>query len=137
MKKLLFAASFIILASLGNLAYAQSGKLKWLDGTWNGVGYQPGLKSQWEVKLVVNSAENTISISYPDLDCSGNWQIMKVKKRRISEFKEVILEGRDKCLNDLKVLIHLLDKEYLSVSYFISGTDKLDAFTVLKKQKKN
>lgn len=134
MKKCLFLGLSLVFAFLGTQAYSQSKKIKWLDGVWVGVGYQPPTKSNWQIKLEVNASENSILIDYPDLECSGKWEIKSLKKNKKSEFEEIILEGLNVCDNHVKVIIQPIDEHYLSVSYFLPSYDGVAAFSVLRKQ---
>ena len=41
-----------------------------------GVGFQKGTNESWKIELIKNS-DDTFSVNYPDLECSGIWKIAK------------------------------------------------------------
>ena len=109
---------------------------KWLHGSWEGVGYQSPTNSAWEINLQYDAKKEIFSISYPSLGCSGNWKLLEAEENRLV-FVEQITEGLDKCDNNVKVIVNYVDKEYISVSYFIPKLiDNVVAYSVLKRKSK-
>ena len=113
---------FILL--LSTIAYANHGfgqeSLNWLNGHWEGVGYQPPTNTSWDVVLDFDPTANSIKIQYPTLSCSGEWQLKKSSKGR-AEFIEKIQLGTEKCDQDVKVIVQQIDDCYISVTYFLPG----------------
>ena len=77
-----------------------------------GVGFQKGINESWKIELTKNS-DDTFSVNYPDLECSGIWKIVKnlkdiytVEEGVNSLIAEEILEaGLDKCMNNGWILL--------------------------------
>ncbi len=77
-----------------------------------GVGFQKGTNESWKIELSKNS-DDTFSVNYPDLKCSGIWKIAKNLediypveegvKSLIAE--EKINIGLDKCMNNGWILL--------------------------------
>ena len=77
-----------------------------------GVGFQKGINESWKIELTKNS-DDTFSVNYPDLECSGIWEIAKNLKDiyPVEEgVKYLIAEekldiGLDKCMNNGWILL--------------------------------
>ena len=77
-----------------------------------GVGFQKGINQSWKIELTKNS-DDTFSVNYPDLECSGIWKITKNLKDiyPVEEgVKYLIAEekldiGIDKCMNNGWILL--------------------------------
>ena len=77
-----------------------------------GVGFQKGTNESWKIELTKNS-DDTFSVNYPDLECSGIWKIAKnlkdiypVEEGVNPLIAEEILEtGLDKCMNNGWILL--------------------------------
>jgi hypothetical protein len=132
MKKL-FCLTAILSFTL-TFSYAQK-QIKWLHGTWTGIGYQPAALTQqvWPINLSYGKEKESFSIVYSSFPCNGNWEFVKGDKNR-AEFIERIKNGTDKCANNLKVIVTVIDQTHVSVSYFYAGSPDVDAFSVLTKR---
>ncbi|MCB0707046.1 MAG: hypothetical protein KDC34_17140 [Saprospiraceae bacterium] len=107
--------------------------LPWLEGHWEGVGYQVPTDSHWEIELTFDSLNAQLLIEYPSLSCSGHWELVD-SREGYAEFVERITEGVDKCDNGGKVVVTQIDSEYLSVAYFLPEYyDGVVAQAVLRK----
>jgi hypothetical protein len=71
------------------------------NGVWTGQGTQ-GNGDNWSIKLTINNGR--YNIEYPSLECGGNLKIMTGDLKTL-EFEEVITFGKNKCLNNGKVVI--------------------------------
>src|SRR5436190_18486836 len=132
MKKL-FYFTFILCFTL-NISHAQSKKIKWLQGTWTGTGYQPNALNQqlWPINMSYGKEKNSFTISYSSFPCNGYWEFVKGNDNR-AEFIERITNGTDKCANNLKVIVTIIDETHIGVAYMYSGASDVDAFGVLTK----
>lgn len=74
----------------------------WMQGTWEGTGYQAGTKSSWSMRLVVSG--DSFSISYPSLSCSGYWSLNRTGPGT-ANFTEHITRGADKCVDGGSVTV--------------------------------
>ena len=87
----------------------------WMSGAWAGTGYQID-GQQWWVELEIE--ESDILISYPDLACSGEWQLDRTSTLSVHG-TEVILLGTSNCDQHAEVLVRPLGNQYLLVQYFL------------------
>ena len=118
-------------------SFGQVAKVKWLEGTWIGEGYQPGALNQktWEIHLTYDCQKKEININYPSFPCSGYWKLIKADNSK-AEFMEYITEGQNLCVKEEKVIVTKVNEEYITVSYFIAEYDGVAAFSTLRKKKK-
>jgi hypothetical protein len=107
------------------------GGLNWLDGVWEGTGYQTNPKSTWTMKLTAQN--NTYSIEYPSLSCRGKW-VLQSKEAGKARFKEVITQGLNRCENNGAVLIEKISDTQLSFKYSSPNTASITSTAVLKKK---
>jgi hypothetical protein len=110
---------------------AQQSALSWLDGVWEGQGYQLSSGGTWAVKFTGQSGINNYTIEYPSLKCGGNWMILSGNEHR-AEFVEVISFGTDVCVNGGMIVLTWVDERHISFTYF-SPDRRLDAFSTLMK----
>ncbi len=109
---------------------AETPNLEWLDGDWEGDGYQTDTKTRWAVRLTVR--DETYSINYPDIPCKGTWKLID-KSTQSASFNEVITQGRDQCTNS-HVMVKKLSASEISCRYFHERTRALIATAVLTKK---
>ena len=69
-------------------------------------------------------------ISYPSLDCGGEWILISSNKYKAT-FRENILEGVNKCVQGGTVVVTLVDKNHISYSYFSPDSGNLEATATL------
>ena len=117
--------AFFLLASHGVPAQTSPGPsgskqkpVSWLEGKWKGTGYQAPTQSDWSIVLDYDKESKSFQISYPSLNCSGRWELVK-KKKGYAEFVEVIQEGLENCDNNVKVVVTQIDERFVSVAYFL------------------
>jgi len=74
--------TFVLLVSLSSLVSAQSktGTGRWLNGTWEGTGYQMDNNETWTMKLTVRGKRH--KIEYPSLKCGGRWIPISIDMKR-------------------------------------------------------
>ena len=111
---------------------AQQSSLSWLDGEWEGLGYQLNNGGTWSIRFSGQSANNSFTIQYPSLKCGGNWMITGCNEYR-AEFVEVISFGTDFCVNGGIVVLTRVDDLHIAFTYF-SPQRTLDAFSTLIKK---
>ena len=103
-------------------------KIKWLEGSWLGDGYQPNAASfpYWDIQLYYSSKEKTISIIYPSLNCGGKWTLLKNEKNKAT-FRENLDYGFDKCGNGGTLVVSYIDTKYIMIAYY----DPFDHTTII------
>jgi len=134
----LFALSFNTQNSFAQTGVAPSlDETDWLNGSWTGIGVQPGALNQvvWEIVLSYDTATKKILISYPTFPCSGYWELQRGDKQK-AIFIERITEGKDKCQDANTVVLTRINENYVTISYFYpSMSDALSSFSTLTKVK--
>lgn len=139
-KKLFFMrriqmALFVFILLLPNLGRSQEIP-EWLNGEWEGVGYQAPTNSTWQIDLSYDKSKNSISIGYPSLNCSGHWELLEARENRLV-LVERITEGIDNCDNNVRVVVNYVDEDYISIAYFIPEIfDNVVAYAVMKRKQK-
>jgi hypothetical protein len=87
---------------------------EWLEGIWEGEGYQSDTKTTWAVRLTVH--DDIYAIEYPNIPCRGRWTLID-KRRDGASFTEVITQGTDLCGNNSHVLIERTNDSEMSCKY--------------------
>jgi hypothetical protein len=105
--------------------------LQWLDGVWEGRGYQSNTKTTWAVRLTAQ--DSTYAIDYPDIPCRGKWTLME-KNTDEAKFSEVITQGIDLCANNSKVIIRKTNDSQISCTYTYARSRVVIATAVLTKK---
>jgi len=126
MKKIILVT---FIALLNATAFAQ--KISWLQGTWKGVGEQPNALTQptWEMELICKG--NKVTTNYPSFPCGATWKLL-VLDNNTATFMEKLTSGKDRCLNNEKVVIQLMDNNYCSLTYYLG--DETIATARIKKE---
>jgi len=103
----------------------------WLVGKWTGTGEQMD-DTTWTLELNMSNEEN-ISIVYPDLDCSGKWEITSQSKDMII-VKETILEGTDKCDQGVEIELRKINKSKLMAIFYLKdlSDEPIAVATIIK-----
>jgi hypothetical protein len=105
--------------------------LQWLNGVWEGKGYQINPKSTWTIRLTVQNDKYVIE--YPSLSCQGNWSLTG-KESGKARFKESITQGLDRCENNGTVLIEKINDTQVSFKYSSPNTTSITSTAVLRKR---
>jgi hypothetical protein len=104
---------------------------QWLDGRWEGEGYQSDTKTTWAVRL--NVQDGTYAIEYPNIPCRGRWTLIDMNSRAAS-FTEVITQGTDLCDNNNHVMIEKMNDSEISCKYTRASSRVVIATAVLSKK---
>jgi hypothetical protein len=130
LKTILLSFSFFLLSTI---IYGQEVP-EWINGTWQGIGYQAPTNTAWKIDLKYDVKSESFSINYPSLNCSGQWELIESENNRLV-FVERITTGLDKCDNNVKVIVNYVEGSYISVAYFLPDVyDDVVASAVLKKK---
>lgn len=112
--------------------------ISWLDGHWQGLGYQPDFSGEktWSIDLYCDSQKDKFTIKYPSLDCGGKWTVVESFENRVV-FREKIEDGIYTCMPTGIVIVTKVDDDNISYSYFVErdGKRSLDSFSTLKRVK--
>jgi len=109
---------------------ADDNSLAWLDGVWEGKGYQTNPQSTWTIRLTVQN--ELYKIEYPSLSCQGKWSLLESETDK-AKFKEVITRG-SQCENNGTVLIEKIDDNQISFKYSSPDTTSITSTAVLRKR---
>ena len=104
---------------------------QWLDGRWEGEGYQSDTKTTWSVSLTVQ--DGNYAIEYPDIPCRGRWTLIDINSRAAS-FTEVITQGTDRCDNNSHVMIEKVNESEISCKYTHASSRNVIATATLSKK---
>ena len=128
--------SFTALATLVFAVTLVEGKAKknkkalWLNGVWEGTGYQLNNATTWSIKFIGDPENQTYSIEYPSLKCSGTWKAEQITAN-MARFVETITVGKNLCLDGGTVIVTRIDEKYMTFTYLDPGTDNLGSFSTL------
>src|SRR5688572_14179947 len=102
-------ATCVLLVSLTSIVFAQSktGARSWMNGTWEGTGYQTDNNQTWTMKLTAQG--RSYRIEYPSLKCGGRWVPLSIDRGR-AKFIEKITFGLEDCVNNGIVVIEKLSR---------------------------
>jgi len=103
----------------------------WLDGVWEGEGYQTDTNTTWSVRLTVR--DNNFSIEYKDIPCSGSWKIVDQNSSG-GTFTEIITKGTTLCVNKSRILLQKVSDTELSLKYSHENTRTVVATATLRKK---
>jgi hypothetical protein len=104
---------------------------RWLDGAWEGEGYQSDTKTTWAVRLAVQ--DGSYAIDYPNIPCRGIWTLVNRNTTEAS-FIESITEGADRCANNSRVMIQKVNDSEISCKYTHSRSRVVIATVVLSRK---
>jgi hypothetical protein len=124
------AATFVLLCCMTSAASSQS-KNRWLNGTWEGTGYQTDNNETWTMKLTVRN--NRYKIEYPSLKCGGRWIPLSIDGRRAA-FIEKITFGLADCVDNGNVVIERLSVRQIAYRFSNRGTRTVTASAILNKK---
>ena len=132
MKNLLKITTLAIILCFSLNIKAQSNDISWLNGVWRGTGFQLNNSKSWSIRFSANVNNKTFKIDYATLGCSGQWRFISANNH-IAQFQETITDGMMKCGNGGVIIITKIDNNYVTFSYFVPGSGKLDSFSTLEK----
>jgi len=126
-------ATLILLVSLTSIVSAQgkSATTKWLNGTWEGTGYQIDNNETWTMKLTARG--NTYKIEYPSLKCGGRWIPLSIDAGR-ARFIEKISFGLEDCVDNGTVVIERLSPRQIAYRFSNRGTREVTASGILNRK---
>jgi hypothetical protein len=102
---------------------------QWLEGVWEGTGYQHTPKMTWSIKFTAEN--NTYAIEYPSLRCGGKWTLVEMDETT-AKFKETINRGLERCSNDGDILIKKISDEQITYKYTLPIIGEVATATLSK-----
>lgn len=125
-------ATLVLLVSLTSVVVSQTAPSKWLNGTWEGTGYQTDNDETWTMKLTVR--RNRYKIEYPSLKCGGKWIPLSINSSR-ARFIEKITVGIETCTDNGNVVIERLSRRQIAYRYANRGTREVTASAILNRKR--
>jgi hypothetical protein len=110
---------------------AQTKSNTWIQGAWEGTGYQTDDQSTWSMLLTARGGR--FSIDYPSLNCGGRWQLLNINAYR-ARFKERLDHGQDKCTDKGTVVIQRINRKQIFYLYTIAESREVTASAVLNRK---
>lgn len=104
----------------------------WLNGSWEGTGFQIDTGTTWTMNF--NAWGKRFLIEYPSLKCSGTWRLVRVNSRR-AIFRERITVGRGECVDQGVVTIEKLNRQQIAYRFSYAGTSQVSASAILNRKK--
>jgi hypothetical protein len=126
--------TLVLLVSLTSVVSPQSktGTRSWLNGTWEGKGYQTDNDETWTMKLTVRGRR--YRIEYPTLKCGGRWIPLSIDRSR-ARFIEKIAFGLQDCVDKGNVVIERLSRRQIAYRFSNHGTREVTASAILNRKK--
>jgi len=109
---------------------------QWISGDWAGKGFQPSDKGTWEIILSTDLKTKTIIVSYPGLNCSGNWKI-ESSTENSALLTEIIINGKTNCISGSKIFLNLVNPGCISVVWDSNVIAGPDATAIIMRQAPN
>jgi hypothetical protein len=126
------AATICLLLSLTVAVCPQGKSRAWLNGSWEGTGFQIDTGTTWTMSFSARGKQ--FSIEYPSLNCRGTWRLISVNSRR-ALFRERITVGREACADRGLVTIERLNGSQIAYRYSYPRTDQVSASAILNKKR--
>ncbi|HLL71939.1 MAG TPA: hypothetical protein VK363_10930 [Pyrinomonadaceae bacterium] len=129
------AATVLLMLCMSSIVYAQQGKgnRAWLNGTWEGTGYQIDTDSTWTMRLTARRGGKYL-IEYPSLNCGGRWRLVRINSKS-AVFRESITSGQDACVDKGRVVIERLNGRQIAYRFSHRGATDISASAILNRKK--
>ncbi len=132
MRKALAVLVFLILSISLVSGQSKSRRNSWLNGTWEGTGYQMDNNETWTMLLTVKG--NRYKIEYPSLKCEGRWRPIRFY-RSSATFREILSTGVDVCADKGKVVIQRLSPRQIAYRHTNQGETDVTSSAILNRKK--
>ncbi len=103
----------------------------WLEGQWEGRGYQTNTKTSWAMLLTVHN--DRYLIDYPTEPCEGKWNLVN-KDLTQARFVEVITKGVGRCANNGNVMIRKISDSKIQFRYAYAHSKVIVATATLTRK---
>lgn len=125
-------ATVCLFLSLTVVVCPQSRSRAWLNGSWEGTGYQIDTNTTWTMSFRARGKQ--FLIEYPSLNCRGRWKLIGVNSRR-AMFRERITSGREECVDKGLVIIERLNARQIAYRFSYAGTTQVSASAILNRKR--
>lgn len=114
------------------VVHPQGRSQTWLNGSWEGTGYQIDSNTTWTMSFKAQGKQ--FSIEYPSLNCRGNWELIRANSRR-AIFRERITIGRNECVDQGLVTVIRLNGRQIAYRFSHAGSTEVSASAILNRKK--
>lgn len=118
--------------SLTIVVCPQSKNRTWLNGSWEGTGYQIDNDETWTMSFKAQGGR--FLIEYPSLNCGGEWRLISINSRS-ARLRERITHGLEQCTNKGLVVIERLSYGQIAFRYSNPGTREVTASAILNRKR--
>ena len=132
MRRILATVLLILVASSIVFGQGKNRSSTWLNGTWEGTGYQIDNNELWTMRLTVNGKR--YRIEYPSLKCEGRWQPIWFGRGR-ARFREILSSGADVCADKGTVVVQRLSRRQIAYRYINQGEVDVTSSSILNRKK--
>jgi len=115
-------------------SFSQIKSPDWLRGNWYGNGFQTDNNAFWPIEVQFDNSDEVIKITYPSLNCGGNWKLISVDGNK-ADFVEMISEGKTNCIDGSRIVLSRINEENIHVTWFSPHISGADAFAVISRKK--
>jgi hypothetical protein len=106
--------------------------LEWMNGEWEGRGYQSNTGTNWSLRLAVHNG--SYSIEYPSIPCAGRWVLIS-KSGEGARFTEQITQNVPHCENNSRITVKKLSDSRASCTYFSTHVGAVVATAIINKKR--
>lgn len=121
----------LLLVSFSLTGLAQNRNDNWLNGTWEGTGYQIDNNTNWTMRVSVLGKK--YSIEYPSLKCGGEWRLVSMNLQEAT-FVEKITYGKERCTDDGNVVVERLNENQVAFRYSLTNSTDVVASAILRRR---
>ncbi len=132
LRKILATLLLIVITTPIVYGQARNRNRTWLNGTWEGTGYQIDNNALWTMLLTVKG--NRYQIAYPSLNCEGRWRLIRIT-RTTARFREILSSGAGVCADKGTVVIQRLSHRQLAFRYINLGETDVTSSSILNRKK--
>jgi hypothetical protein len=128
------ATTFFLLLTLTSVVSPQgkTSSRSWLNGNWEGTGYQTDTNETWAMKLTARGGR--YRIEYPSLKCGGRWLPLSISAGR-ARFIEKITFGLEDCVDRGKVVVERLSRRQIAYRFSNRGSREITASAILNRKR--
>ena len=132
MRRILATLLLVVVTTSVICAQSSNRNKAWLNGTWEGTGYQMDNNELWTMLLTVK--RNRYRIEYPSLKCEGKWRLIRIN-RSTARFREILSSGADVCADKGTVFIQRLSRRQIAFRYINQGEVDVTSSSILNRKK--
>jgi len=131
MRRMLATVLLLLVTTSVVVGQSKNRSRAWLNGTWEGTGYQIDNNELWTMRLTVKG--NRYRIEYPSLKCEGRWRPIWFG-RSTARFREILSSGTDVCADHGTVVVERLSRRQIAYRYTNQGEVDITSSSILNRK---